>query len=66
MTDIASTEDLKPECVAKLEYNQIMEKDLWRVNMIKEILNMKYGELAIPEGWTLPELDELLNFACIS
>ena len=66
MTDCQSIEDLKPECVANIQYNKITDENMWRVNIIKEILDIKHGDLDIPEGWTITELDDIINFACVS
>ena len=66
MTDCRSVDELKPDIVNEIKYNQIMEEDKWRVKIIKEILDIKYGGLTIPEGWTTDELEEILKFACVS
>ena len=66
MTDLQSVDDLKPNIVTKLKYNQIMEEDKWRVGIIGEIIDMKNGNMVTPAGWTVEELDEILNFACVS
>ena len=66
MTDCLSIDELKPDTIDKIQHNQILEEDLWRVNIIKEIVNMKYGSLEIPEDWNITELEEILNFACVS
>ena len=66
MTDFQNIDDLKPECVTNIKYNKITEENMWRVNIIKEILDIKQGDMDIPEGWTITELEDILNFACIS
>ena len=66
MTDCLSIDELKPDTIDKIQHNQILEEDLWRVNIIKEIVNMKYGSLVLPEDWNITELEEILNFACVS
>ena len=37
---------------------------MWRISIVKEILNIKYGNLVLPDGWTEEELDMMLNMAC--
>ena len=66
MTDFQSIVHLKPECVANIQYNKITEENMWRVNIIKEILDIKHGDMNIPEGWTTAELEDILNLACVS
>ena len=66
MTEFQSIEDLKLECVANIQYNKITEENMWRVNIIKEILDIKQGDMNIPEGWTIAELEDILTFACVS
>jgi hypothetical protein len=66
MTDLQSVDDLKPSMVTKLKHNQIMEEDKWRVGIIGEIMDMKNGNKVTPAEWSVEELDEILNFACIS
>ena len=66
MTEFQSIDDLKPECVANIQYNKITLENMWRVNIIKEILDIKHGDMNIPEGWTIAELEDILTFACVS
>ena len=66
MTDLQSVDDLKPNMVNKLKHNHIMEEDKWRVGIIREIMDMKNGTMVIPADWSEEELDEILNFACVS
>ena len=34
-------------------------------DIIKEILDMKFGGVETPEGWSYDELDEIVSFACL-
>ena len=34
------------------------------VGMIKELIDIKHGELLPPEGWSKDDLEALLDFAC--
>ena len=43
-----------------------MDKDQWRVDILKEILDMKFGGLDTPEGWSRDEIDEIVHFICVS
>ena len=66
MTDLQSVDDLKPDIVTKIKYNQIMEEDRWRVGIIREIIDMKNGITSIPAGWDITQLEDILNYACVS
>ena len=41
-----------------------MDEDNWRIPLIKEVMDMKSGNTSPPEGWTLEEMAEILDFAC--
>ena len=64
LTDLPTTDDLSPRVT--IEYNEIMDKDQWRVDILKEILDMKFGGLDTPEGWSRDELDGIVHFICVS
>ena len=66
MKDCLTIDDLSPNCIAQIKYNQIVEEHLWRVSLIKEIIDVKFGCLVTPEGWTYEELGDILHFACVS
>ena len=36
----------------------------WRVGMVKELIDMKQGELLPPEGWSKEEPETLMKFTC--
>ena len=64
LTDLPTIANLSPS--VRIDHNEIMDKDMWRVDIIKEIFDIKFGGLDTPEGWSWEELDEIVNFACIS
>ena len=66
MTDCTSINDLKPDIIIKIKHNEIMEEDMWRVGIIKEIMDMKHEKLTSPVGWENLELEDILKFACVS
>ena len=66
MTDLQSIDHLKPSIMNKIKHNQVMEEDMWRVGIIREIVDMQNGNKSIPTGWTNSELKDILNFACVS
>ena len=50
MADYTSIDYLKPDIVTKIKQKEIMEEDSWRVDIIKEIVDMKHARLTIPVG----------------
>ena len=47
-------------------WQSFFKEDMWRVGIIQEIIDMKYGVNATPAGWDITELEDILNFACVS
>ena len=64
LTDKLQVEDLEPSLVDNIMYHKIEDKDIWRVGMIKELMDMKHGDVLLPEGWSKEELDMILDYAC--
>jgi hypothetical protein len=50
--------------LGKIKYKEIMDEDKWKIPLIKEVMDMKSGNNSPPEGWTLEEMAEILDFAC--
>jgi hypothetical protein len=42
-----------------------MEEDRWRV-CIREIIDMKNRIISTPAGWDITQLEDILNYACVS
>ena len=40
------------------------EPELWRVLAITDILEMRAGELQLPDGWSLDDMEVILQAAC--
>ena len=66
MTGLVYVDELRPWCVSDIKYNVMEDKDLWRVNIVLDIIDMMHGQLDVPEGWDDVELKELLGFVCTS
>ena len=63
-TDLASVDELHPGIVKLIKYKEINDIDMWRVPIIKEVMDIKCGDIDLPEGWDLEEFKEILNLAC--
>ena len=63
LTDLSNIDDLQPSTVSKIKYKDMLDRDKWRIPLIKEVMDMKYCN-TFPEGWTQEEMDEILEIAC--
>ena len=62
----SQVEDLTVNDIKEIKYHPISEGDMWRVPLIKEMLQMKSGEIEFPTGWSIKEMGEMLLEACTS
>ena len=42
----------------------MLDRDKWRIPLIKEVMDMKYGNTTPHESWTQEKFDVILEFAC--
>ena len=64
LTNKLSVDDLNVDLVENIKYQQIEEKDLWRIGMVKELIEIKQGNVTLPEDWSREDLDSILNTVC--
>ena len=55
-----SNDDIKN---VDIQYHMVPESEAWRVDFVKEILDMKHGELEAT-GMLLTEVDYIINYLC--
>ena len=60
-----SVEEVKKEDAYKIEYFPMDENDMWKVDAIKEIIEVKNKMLNI-DNFELEELEEILTYLCTS
>ena len=63
LTDKNKIEELCQDDIKKMKYQQIEENNVWKVNMIKEITNVKFHKLEV-QNFSIEELDEILSHLC--
>ena len=51
--------------IENLVYEEISEDEMWRVGIVQEMTEIKFGQLTI-EGFSEDECTEILRFACTS
>jgi hypothetical protein len=49
----------------QIKYKEISNMNKWRVPLIKELIDMKHGDLSPPDNWTFEELEEIFYVDCI-
>ena len=61
LTEKPNIQNLKPSDMD--DVNLHGDPELWRVLAIKEILEIRAGELQLPDGWTQGEMETILHAA---
>ena len=64
LTDLYDVDDLHPGLVNSFEYHKIEEKEQWRLNMVKELIDIKHGVKILPDGWSPGDLETILTYVC--
>ena len=64
LTNLSNPDHLKPSIVENISYKMINKEDQWRVRLIKELIDMKFGVMNIPEEMTMDEVEDILDFTC--
>ena len=49
--------------VVDVKYHEIADAEVWRVDFIKEVIELKLGELYV-QGFTAQEFEEILEVLC--
>ena len=65
MTDKSNVDDLVPSDVENMEYHPLPEAEKWKISIIKEIIEIKNGNMNI-SNLTEDELDNTLEYLCVS
>ena len=60
-----SVDCIRVEDIDTMEYHSIPENEEWRVNLVKEMIEVKENEYEVP-GFTNEELEEIIDFVCTS
>ena len=60
--DKDSIEDLVPRDIFETDFAKITVQEAWRIPIVKEIINLKTGEMVLPgDGLTSSQLEEILD-----
>ena len=50
-------------CDIDIKYHEVLESEVWRVDFIKEVVELNYGNLSL-SGFTAEELEEIQEYLC--
>ena len=64
MTNMVKVADLYPGVVDTIEYLKADDTELWRLGLIGELIDIKYGFITPPDGWSESDLEEVLSVTC--
>ena len=56
---------LVPSDISELEYVPIDEENKWKINMVNELIDVKWGKTCI-EDFSTEEIDDILDNICTS
>ena len=65
LTQKSKVEGVTIEDIENIQYPEISDENIWRVNLIKEITDKKFNQLEI-NGFSEDECEEILQYACVS
>ena len=65
LTDIADIDAVKRSDVEKIEYAACKKDDLWRIKIINEIVEARYGQMEIHD-FKVEDLDNIMEYVCTS
>ena len=64
LTNTANVDDLHPALVDNIKYHEVEVDQMWRIGLVRELLDIKYGNLNLPEGWSEEDLYKIMTDTC--
>ena len=58
-------DNFKPNCCDDLLFHRVPPGEEWRINLIRELIDVKYDECKI-ENLDAEEIDDIIEFVCTS
>ena len=65
MTNKSTIKEVSNSDVDKIKYAELADDERWRVDIINELTDVKFGQMTF-DGFTTEECDDILHFACTS
>ena len=63
-TTLSSVDELHPGIAQQITFKQISERNLWKIPIMKELVDIKCGHKTPPDWWEIEELQQILDFIC--
>ena len=64
MTNKTNIDMLTIEDVKGIKYHPYDTSEMWKVNLLEEIMEIKYGDLVTQNILNMNDMDTLLNWVC--
>ena len=64
-SNLRNISELVPSDVAQMVYQPVNPNDKWRINMVKELIDVKWGQ-AVIENLSDSEIDDIIEDICTS
>jgi hypothetical protein len=65
LLDKNNIDDLSPKDASRIKYREVPEKEVWRIALVKELIEIRQGDLKV-DGFSEEEIVDILNNSCIS
>ena len=65
MVGKGTVEDIQIDDAETIEYNKVPEDESWKINMVKELIDIKHENVEVL-GMDNDELDHILDHICTS
>ena len=63
---LSNVNDINEQSIESCDYNFLDPDEDWRVNVIRNVVDIKHGVSFLDGDWSTDALDEMLNYACTS
>ena len=65
LTDKVKVNEITPEDISKIKYRVVPEEETWRVGFLRELIEVKHGDLQVFK-FTADEVQDMLYIVCIT
>ena len=63
---LSDVSEINEQSIESCDYNFLDPDEDWRVNVIRNVVDIKHGVSFLDGDWSTDALDEMLNYACTS
>ena len=65
MTKLARVKEMTPSTILSMDDYVLPESQTWKLKVVDEALKMRSGEIELPDGLTMKEMEVFLESACV-